>query len=90
MADDRLIAQSVAEMKPYVFPLLDKQDRIACDGALLAGEPYEALTWFFSSITVQDARKIPDDTLFSAFNLLDDEDKESYLHLLPQQQTAAV
>ncbi|KFF31263.1 hypothetical protein [Bifidobacterium bombi] len=90
MADDQLITQSVAEMKPYVFPLLNKQDRIACDGAVLAGEPYEALAWFFSSFTVQDARKIPDDTLFSAFNLLDDEDRELYLHLLLQRQTVAI
>ena len=60
---------------------MDEKDVEAVASAFLAGEPYEALTWFLSVIA-SEKTSVPNDAIVSAFNLLDDEDKEEYVGLL--------
>lgn len=90
MAEDQQVTDATLALRPYLKPLLGTGEMQGCDDAIMAGEPIEALGWYFDTLTDQTARTIPYDTLMNAFALLEDEDKELYRHLLPQRHPATV
>lgn len=66
MAEDQQITKAVLALRPYLNSLLDGEDMQACDDALMAGEPMEALGWYFDTLTDQTAHDIPYNVLFDA------------------------
>lgn len=71
----------IAELAPYLEAVMEKHGVSSYKEEMEVGEPYLALLWLFGSAALPEAH-IPRDVLIDAISMLDEEDRETYGHLL--------
>lgn len=71
----------IAELAPYLEPVMKKHGVSSYKEMMEVGEPYLSLLWLFGSAALPEAH-VPRDVLIDAISTLDEGDKETYGHLL--------
>lgn len=80
MEESQAVQEAVIALEPYAAPLLTQQSLENYAETLVAGEPYIALIILLDGL--DDDSDVPTETLANAINVLTDEDKDEFSHLL--------